>query len=159
MRGKLLPFIAPLALAVLSLIAAGCNSGSNNNVPVIPCTLPSGTTVSMVYPIPGATLVPDNLSYVITASNVALPSSWQVVLLPPYGICSTWRRADHDIAVSAADAERRTDPPTPRRRPSCCRRVLSRRLCSPRRPRIQVGLNNTASSCNSYPIIGTFTSQ
>lgn len=158
MRGKLLPFIAPLALAVLSLIAAGCNSGSNNNVPVIPCTLPSGTTVSMVYPIPGATLVPDNLSYVITASNVALPSSWQVVLLPPSGFVPPG-----GTLTTTLPSPLPTPNVVPTPNASATPLVLqassfAQTLLYAATP-YQVGLNNTASSCNSYPIIGTFTSQ
>ncbi len=159
MRGKLLPFIAPLALAVLSLIAAGCNSGNNNNVPVIQCTLPTGTTVSMVYPIPGATLVPDNLGNVITASNVALPSGWQVVLLPPYGIIG----GGYLTTTLPSPLPTPNVVPTPSPSASATPLVLQAssfaQTLLPGATAFQVGLNNTASSCNSYPIIGTFTSQ
>jgi hypothetical protein len=69
--------------AAISL--AGCNGGgSSNNPSSYPnCTAPGN--FQAVYPINGATNVPDGTQVVYVASSVALGSQYQNVIQPPGG--------------------------------------------------------------------------
>lgn len=61
--------------ALLAAIVAGCG-GSTVNVSA--CSTPVGMQASLIYPAPGSTAIPDNVSQVIIATNNTLPSDWQV---------------------------------------------------------------------------------
>jgi hypothetical protein len=61
--------------AVLAAIVAGCGG---NSVTVAACSTPAGMQASLIYPAPGSTGIPDNVSQVIIATNSTLPSDWQV---------------------------------------------------------------------------------
>lgn len=75
------------ATALLGLTLSACNGGSNNNNIFNPgkCT-PPATTV-MVYPIPGATGVPDETQtiYVASQSGQLANGSYGTAIAPPNG--------------------------------------------------------------------------
>ena len=159
MRGKLLTLIAPAFLAIVSFAVAGCNSGGNTSVPVVQCTLPTANTVvSLVYPVPGATSVPDNIGNVIIATNVALPSNWQVILLPPQGLGILGGLLTTTLP-SPLPSPNAVPTPAASASPLILQASSFGQSGVYPATNFQVGLNNTASNCNSYPIIGTFTSQ
>ncbi len=140
-----------LGLAAV-VVLASCNN-SNNTTPTITCALPTGTSVTLVYPIPNATAVPDSLSTVILAVNPPLPPGWQIVL--------------GSSSATVFGSSLTTGTPIP--------------LPSPIAPTpagatlqystfvgtgglggntvYQVGLNNSNANCNSFPSFGSFTTQ
>ncbi len=144
---------AILGAALLGVCAlAACNS-SNSTPPVVQCTLPTGTQVALAYPISGVTGVPDSPGQIVIAASTALPNTWQVVLelpngaLAPEGVLNT---------VSPSTI------PTPFATPGFANPVYQSSGLTgplPSATTIAVLLNNQASSCNSYPQIGTFTTQ
>jgi hypothetical protein len=62
--------------AMLAAIVSGCNS--YNGVNVVACSTPAGMQASLIYPAPGSTAIPDNVSQIIIATNSTLPADWQV---------------------------------------------------------------------------------
>lgn len=62
--------------AMLAAIVTGCNNGSTANI--VACSTPAGMQASLIYPAPGSTAIPDNVSQIIIATNSTLPSDWQV---------------------------------------------------------------------------------
>ena len=134
---------------------AGCGGGSSvtNGPPVINCTLPGGTSVAVLYPIPNATQVPDSIATVVLAISPPLPSNWQVLLL--------------NQNATYAGSHLQTGTPVPLPTPiapapngstiqySTVTNTggLASNLV------YQVALNDTNSGCNSYPTFSSFTSQ
>jgi hypothetical protein len=141
---------------LLSIVAlAACNGGGNTNPApvVVPCTFPTGTQVALAYPAPGATAVPDSPGQVVIAASSPLPNSWQVVLQFPYGGLAP-EGLLNTIAPGAV--------PTPFATPTFANPAYqSSGLTSalPAAATINVLLNNQASNCNSFPQIGSFTTQ
>ena len=72
---RLVTYVA--AAAALAAIFAGCNSGCSNCVTVLPCGTPAGMAASLIYPAPGSTAIPDNVSQIVLATNSTLPPDWQ----------------------------------------------------------------------------------
>jgi len=73
-----------LAVAAAMLLGA-CNSNNNNNNPSnFPTCTPPGSFVA-VYPINGATNVPDSVQNVYVASSVTLGNQFMNVIGPPGG--------------------------------------------------------------------------
>jgi hypothetical protein len=69
------------ALAMCAVAFAACGGGSpglTNPTPGPTCS--PGTTVQMIYPIPGATGVPDAPQQIVFAVGTALPSIWNAYL-------------------------------------------------------------------------------
>ena len=142
----------PFALAVFVAAFTGCG-GSNSTTPTIPCTLPSGTSVSLLYPIPSATGVPDSLASVILAVKPPLPANWQIVLgssaATYYGgslVPGTPIPLPTPIATTPAGATLQYSS-----------FVGTGGLIG--NAVYQVGLNNTNANCNSFPTFGSFTTQ
>jgi hypothetical protein len=75
MNTKLLSILALVSAVALS----ACNSGSSNNPTNFPNCTPPGS-FSAVYPINGATNVPDSTQNVYVASSVALGSQYMNVI-------------------------------------------------------------------------------
>jgi len=74
------PFAKSLGLFLLALTLAACNSGSNSSTPSnFPSCKAPGSFVA-VYPINGATNVPDGTQNVYVASSVALGSQFMNVI-------------------------------------------------------------------------------
>ena len=109
--------------------------------------------MALAYPVPGASGVPDSPGQVVIAASTALPNSWQVVLQFPYG-----GLLPEDLLNTVAPAA----VPTPYATPSFANPVYqSSGLTSalPAATTVNVLLNNQASNCNSFPSVGTFTTQ
>ncbi len=78
-------YAAPvLAICVFGLSLAACSSGQGSNPSSVPCSVPAGTQVQLLYPIPSATAVPDSPQQIVIGASSALPvngnSAWDVVL-------------------------------------------------------------------------------
>jgi hypothetical protein len=134
---------------------AACNSGSSGvgYAPIVPCVVPSGTTVTLAYPIPGATGVPDTPAQIVVAVSSPLPSSWQIVLgVTGYGY----------VGESLLTAIQPTAIPTPYASPTATPfsfEASGLTSSLPAGTAIQVLLNDESSTCNGYPQVGTFTTQ
>lgn len=142
-------------VVLMSSVAVGivaCGA-SNDNTPTIPCTLPTGTTVALLYPIANATDVPDTLANVVIAVKPPLPANWQVVLgasgATYYGQPLT------------------TGTPVPLPTPIATTPLGSTVQYSTfigtggliGGTAFQVGLNNLNANCNTFPTFGSFTTQ
>jgi hypothetical protein len=141
-----------LLLAGLATLAA-CNGGGTGTVNVVvqPCVLPSGTTVTLAYPVPGATGVPDSPGQVVVAVSSPLPASWQVVL----GVTGFGYYAESLLTPIAPGAI-----PTPYAAPTSSPisyEASGLTSALPAGTGIQVLLNDESSACNSYPQVGAFT--
>ena len=148
-----------VAFCVVALGAAGiagCGGGStvtNGAPPIVSCTLPSGTSVTLLYPISNATQVPDSLSTVVLAINPPLPSNWQVLLLNPNATYAgshlqTGTPVPLPTPIAPAPAGSTVQFSTVTNTGGLVSNLV-----------YQVALNDTNSSCNSYPTFGSFTSQ
>jgi hypothetical protein len=146
-------FICAIVIAAGALVACTGSGGSSSSSPkVITCNLPAGTTVTMVYPIPNATGVPDTISEIVLASTPALPSSWQTLMTT-----DNINFVTNQTVLTAA-----TPFPTPNATPANFTGTYQSTAVSatlPKASTIIVYLNDTAQSCNSYNAVGSFTSQ
>jgi hypothetical protein len=134
---------------------AACNTGSSVHgyTPIQPCVIPSGTTVTLAYPIPGATGVPDSPAQIVVAVSSPLPAGWQVVL----GFNGAGYAAESLLTPIAPSAI-----PTPYAAPTSTPISYEGSGLTSALPGgtlVQVLLNDQTSSCNGYPQIGTFTTQ
>jgi len=68
------------AFAVSACAIAACGGGTTVVTPGPGPTCSPGETVQMVYPIPGATGVPDNPQQIVFAMASPLPSSWDLAI-------------------------------------------------------------------------------
>jgi len=85
MKLRVVLFAGLVALAVF----AACNSGSTNNTPAAPCTIPAASS-AVVYPAPNATGVPDAFQQIIIAVSSPLPGTWDAVIQYPIaGVTNT----------------------------------------------------------------------
>jgi len=79
---KIRAFSYALGGLALAATLAAC-SGFNTSVPRPPapttCVVPAGVQTQLIYPVPGATSVPDNPQQIVFATSAALPS-WDAVL-------------------------------------------------------------------------------
>jgi hypothetical protein len=143
-----------LLLAGVSVLAA-CNGSASSQgyAAVVPCVFPAGTTVTLAYPIPGATGVSDALAQIVVAVSSPLPASWAVVLAA--GTAGSTETSLTAIAPNAI--------PTPYAAPTSSpisyesSSVVSGAL--PAGSGIAVLLEDTSSTCDGYPQVGTFTTQ
>jgi hypothetical protein len=147
-------FVSLFALLAVVLGSAGCGGSNNNSTPTVVCALPAGTSVTLVYPIPNSTGVPDSLGSVVLAVKPALPIGWQIVL-------------GSSSAASYFGGVLTTGTPVPLPTPIAPTPAGSTLQYStfvgtgglPANTVLQVGLNNTNASCNSFPTFGSFTTQ
>jgi hypothetical protein len=142
-----------LGAALLAVGLAACGGGGNTTPAVIPCVLPSGEQISLAYPIPGATGVPDSPGQIILAESVALPNSWQIILSLANGSAAN---AEGVVLTAASPL------PTPFATPAFANPIyqssaLTSGLASA--TTLIVLLNNQASNCNGLINLGQFTTQ
>ena len=153
MRFRSLAALCVLAFAGAGVAGCGGSTVGNGAPPVVNCTLPSGTSVTLLYPIPNATQVPDSLATVVLAVSPPLPSNWEVLLLNP--------------SATYAGSHLQTGTPIPLPSPIAPAPAGSNMQYSTVTNTgglasglvYQVALNDTNSNCNSYPTFGSFTSQ
>jgi len=139
-------------VAAAALAACGGGNGGFSQPPAVTCVVPTGTQVALAYPVPGATGVPDAPGQVVIATSPALPASWQVVL----------QAGGFFQSESVLNTIPQSSVPTPMATPSFASPVyqssgLSGALGSA--TTFTVELNNEASNCNVFPVVGSFTTQ
>jgi hypothetical protein len=140
-----------IVLAGVAALAACGGLATSGTVPVIMCVLPAGTQVALAYPVPGATGVPDSPGQIVVAVSSPLPATWQVVVEVP-GQVATGGALLTAILPSAI--------PTPYATPSFASPAYETSGLTgslPAASTVQIGLNDESSDCNSYPLIGSFT--
>jgi hypothetical protein len=162
-RVRVLTYVA--AAAVFAAIIAGCNSGSNT-VNVAPCGTPAGMQAQLIYPAPGSTAIPDNVSQIIVATNGTLPADWQTgngwdVLLA-YNFNPAYGNGHYGNMFAAAA----TPFPSPAATPSFANPTYYSSTISytnapnlPPATQVTVQLNDLNSTCYPGITIGTFTTQ
>ena len=147
-------------LAVCGVLLAGfgalaaCTSSATPQgyTPVVPCVVPAGTTVTLAYPVPGATGVPDALSQVVVAVSSPLPATWKIVL----------GAAGNGYGEELLTAIAPNAIPTPYAAPTSTPISYESSIVSGSLPAgslVGVLLADTSSTCNAYPQIGTFSTQ
>lgn len=162
---RLVTYVA--AAAALAAVIAGCNNGCTNCVTVSPCATPSGMAASLIYPAPGSTGIPDNVSQVVVATNSTIPSDWSTGqgwdILLSYAYSPAYGNGHYGNAFASTAAPF----PTPNATPafSGTPQYWSSPLTYTNAPNlppatlITVELNDLNSVCFPGVTIGTFTSQ
>ena len=142
--------LAGLAATFAGLTACG-GSGSGPSAPQPPCA-PSGA-VTLVYPAPNATAIPDNVSGIVFASQAGVAASSQALLLP----ANTSGYFGFNVIVAAP-----SPLPSPYLLPSFANPVLQEstnpNYVAPAATGIGVYYNNFAAYCTPV-FLGAFTTQ
>lgn len=152
-----LPLLA-FAFALCAIAVAACNSNPNFGYSPPPPgpTCSPGETVQMVYPIPGATAVPDNPQQFVFALATPLPSSWNVYL----NNTKSLRTGTFTIAgmqtISASQVPSPAASPTVAN-PTYQSVTLTSGFNSGET--IYVWLNNSATNCTPLGPLGSFTTK
>ena len=142
-------------LGVAAVVVAGCNSGATSGTSS-PCGFPVGTSSVLVYPAPGATGIPDNVSVIVLGSTAALPGAYGTLL-----VNNSSQNSVFFNQVAAAP----NPLPLPNAIPSFANPVYQ----SSGNPQgsvtfvagssVSVYLNNTSGACTPTLLLGTFTVQ
>ena len=152
MQHKLLLTLTGVALA-LTLAACGGGGGGSSN-PSGPCTLPS--QVQMIYPIPGATNVPDAPQQFVFAESAYLPGSWNAFVNNTNSLNGSASTVATVQNISASQV------PQPSATPSMANPVyqsISLQAGFASQQTIYAWLNDTASSCTPTGPVGSFKTQ
>ena len=141
---------------MLALGLAACGS-FNGSVPTPPnpstCVLPTGVQTQLLYPIPGATGVPDAPQQVVFAISTPLPN-WGAAVQPPSPNQGVYGFAFQTITAGQV--------PTPSATPSFANAIyVSSTLpgALPAASLIGVYLNNLGSDCIPVTAGASFTTQ
>jgi len=148
------------ALATCALALAACGGGSpgiTNPTPGPTCS--PGTTVQMIYPIPGATGVPDNPQQIVFAVGTALSTNWNLYI----SNASNGNGTVSGQTPAAFQTISASQVPSPSATPSFANPVyqsvtLSTGL-SPSGSTWWVWVNNTSGNCTPMGPVGSFTIQ
>ncbi|HTZ55544.1 MAG TPA: hypothetical protein VMB20_10820 [Candidatus Acidoferrum sp.] len=152
-------FVASV-LATSAVAFAACGGGGNtitNPTPGPTCA--PGTTVQMIYPIPGATGVPDAPQQIVFAVGTALPNIWNAYLSNASSGNGTVNGYTAGVqTITAAQV------PSPSATPSFANPVyqsvtLSGSLAPPTGTTWYVWINDTAGNCTPLGPLGSFTIQ
>jgi hypothetical protein len=147
-----LVFLAAAATAI-ALAACGSNNPAPLPTPGPTCSPPAGSQNALVYPAPGATAIPDAFGQVIIGSTVALPASWNVVVVT----------AISPNGVGGGTFQSAAQPfPTPNATPSFANPVYQSSSFSNRTfpgEVVTVFLNDTSTNCTPLGPLGSFTTQ
>lgn len=146
-------FLPWFAVAGAAAALAACNSGSSSPT-VNNCGSPKGVSQTvLVYPAPGATGVPDNITQVIVGSTSAIPSGWGLT------IATQLFGTQNGNGVVPAP----TPLPTPNQTPSFANPVYQSSTFSPAittaGTAMGVYLNNLNSNCVPSVLVGSFTTE
>ena len=143
-------------LVVIALVA--CNGGSNTIVTPTPGpTCSPGAQVQMLYPIPGATGVPDNPQQLVFAASSPLPSTYNAVVNNANTLNGNQLPTAATVKVIQA-----SQVPSPSATPSFANPTyesISLLNGFSAQQTIYVWLNDTASSCTPLGPVGSFTTQ
>jgi hypothetical protein len=145
------------ALAICAVAFAACGGGSSNVTPTPGPTCSPGTSVQMIYPIPGATGVPDAPQQIVFAVGTALSSNWDAYLAPS----SNGSNGGYTNSVQTITA---SQIPSPSAKPSFANPVyqsvtLSGSLAPPTGATWYVWINDLSGNCTPMGPLGSFTIQ
>ncbi|MBV8245842.1 MAG: hypothetical protein JOZ38_07975 [Candidatus Eremiobacteraeota bacterium] len=143
-----------LALAGIAAFTA-CSGSSTNNSTTTPACNP-GTNVAMIYPIPGATGVPDALGYVVldVSGSTGLGTNWNLFLAPT--------NSSTVVSTSGLSVTAPSPAPTPSSAPGYSPGTVEFAATSALAPATtyQVFINDLSSTCTATPVQNaTFTTQ
>ena len=136
-------------LAACGQLTGGVPTPSNP----VTCVLPTGVQVQLLYPIPGATAVPDAPQQIVFAISTPLPT-WGVAVLPPGNSNGIYGAVFQTITAGQV--------PSPSATPSFASPIyVSSTLSSslPAASLIGVYLNNLNSDCLPVTAGASFTTQ
>jgi hypothetical protein len=145
------------ALATCALAFAACGGSSPYSNPTPGPTCSPNTTVQLVYPIPGATGVPDSPQQIVFALGTALPSVWGAYLAPS----SNGSNGGYTSGLQTITA---AQIPSPHATPSIANPVyqsvtLAGSLAPPTGATWYVWINDDAGNCTPLGPLGSFTIQ
>ena len=148
------------ALATCAVAFAACGGGGNtitNPTPGPTCS--PGTTVQMIYPIPGATGVPDSPQQIAFAVGTALPSTWDAYI--SNSSTGNGTAGGYTVPLQTITAGQ---VPSPSATPSFANPIyqsvtLQGSLAPPTGTTWYVWINNTAGNCTPLGPLGSFTIQ
>ena len=147
--------IAAAAALTLSIAACGGNGGSSLT-PAAACVLPS--TVQMIYPVPGATAVPDNPQQFVFAESAYLPASWNAYVNTGNTLNGAIPTAATVQNITAAQVPQGAATPNPSLGTPVYQSIsLLNGFTSAQS--IYVWLNDTSSNCSPTGPVGSFTTQ
>lgn len=144
------------ALAMCAVAFAACGGGSpgiTNPTPGPTCS--PGTTVQMIYPIPGATGVPDAPQQIVFAVGTALSSNWDVYLAPN----SNGNAGGYTNPLETITSGIPSPSATPSFANPVYQSVTVPSLAPPSGATWYVWINNTAGNCTPMGPLGSFTIQ
>lgn len=147
---------ALVVAAAAALAACNGNDGYTYVAPTPGPTCSPGVAVQMIYPIPGATGVPDNPQQFVFAVASPLPNNWNAYL----NTSNSYQGGAYTIAGMETIAASQVPSPsaTPSfSNPSYQSITLSAGFTSGQT--IYVWLNNQATSCRPLGPLGSFTTQ
>jgi len=140
-------------------VLAACSSGPSYTVPTPGPTCSPATTVQMIYPVPGATGVPDAPQQIVFAVASPLPSSWNLFLNTADTLNATGYQGYTGAGFETISAGQ---VPSPSATPSFSNPTyqsvtLAGALVS--KATYWVWVNNTATNCTPSGPLGSFTTQ
>ena len=144
------------ALATCAIAFAACGGSPTTSATPGPTCAPN-TTVQLIYPIPGATGVPDAPQQIVFAVGTALSSNWDAYIAPN----SNGNNGGYTNTLQTITA---SQIPSPHATPSFANPVyqsvtLSASLAPPTGTTWYVWLNNLAGNCTPLGPLGSFTIQ
>ena len=149
--------VAGLTFASCAVVVAACGGVNNAAAPPTPGpTCSPGETVQMVYPIPGATGVPTNVSEVVFAMPSPLPGYWGGYVNYGNTLAGGAYTAYGVQTITAAQV------PTPAASPTIANPVYQKiPFAGTFLPdaNVYIWLNNTNSTCTPYGPVGNFSTQ
>lgn len=148
------------ALATSAVAFVACGGGGSSNINPTPGpTCSPNTTVQMIYPIPGATGVPDAPQQIVFAVGTPLPSIWNLYIsnaANAQGTVSGYTGAGFQTITAA-------QVPSPAATPSFANPVYqSVTLSGPLAPAATtwwIWVNDSAGNCTPLGPVGSFTTQ
>jgi hypothetical protein len=150
--------LLPVALAACAIALAACNS--NNPYTYTPPspgpTCSPGESVQMVYPIPGATGVPDSPQQLVFAVASPLPNNWNAFL----NNADSYSNGAYTVAGMQTIAA--SQVPSPAASPAIAKPVYQSIVLTngfSSGVTVYVWLNNASSTCTPLGPLGSFTTQ
>jgi hypothetical protein len=148
------------ALAMCAVAFAACGGGSTNVTPTPGPTCSPGTTVQMIYPIPGATGVPDAPQQIVFAVATPLPNIWNLYI----SNASNGNGSVNGYTAAGFQTISASQVPSPSATPSFANPTyqsvtLTGSLGPPGGTEWWVWVNDSAGNCTPMGPVGSFTIQ
>ncbi len=149
--------VSALATCALAFAACGGNGGVVNPTPGPTCS--PGTTVQMIYPIPGATGVPDAPQQIVFAVASPLPNFWNLYI----SNASNGNGSVNGYTNAGMQTITAGQVPSPSATPSFANPVYQSVTLSgaltPAATTWYVWINDTNGNCTPAGPVGSFTTQ